>query len=324
MQNVATQSAVTPQVRKKTLKERFTRDIKRNWKLYVIFLPIFIFTFIFCYFPLFGILMAFENFSFSKGFFGSEWVGFKNFMDLFAKPEFGLVMRNTVMMALINLTIGFIIPVIFALVLSSLDLKWFKRLTQSISYMPNFIATVVLVNLLTEFLDVEGALTNLLVAMGASRQSFVTVNSPLFWFVNLFADMWQGMGYASIVFVAAIASVIPNLKEAAAIDGASRAKRLFHVTIPGILPVVVTMFTLKVGMVFKTGFDKTILLAVPSNYDYADNLISYTYGYAIDGSRGRINYGLSSASSLLQSLISTVLLVASNWISKKTAKSSLF
>ena len=173
-------------------------------------------------------------------------------------------------------------------------------------------------------MDVEGILTQALVAIGFPEQNYVTLNSPGFWFVNLFADMWQGMGYASIVFVAAISSVNPNLHEAAALDGASRFQRLIHITIPCIMPTIITMFTLKVGMVFKQGFDKTILMVVPQNYEYGDNLISYTYGYAIDGSRGRINYGLSSASSLIQSVISTVLLVFSNWLNKKLANTSLF
>ena len=309
---------------KKPLKVRLKSDLKRNGVLYLIFLPVLALTFVFCYMPLFGILMAFEDFSFSKGFFGSEWVWFENFIDLFSSPDFGNVMRNTVCIALINLTLGFLIPIAFALMLASAKPKWFKRLVQSVSYMPNFVATVVLVSLLTEFLDVEGILTQVLVALGFPEQNYVTLNSPGFWFVNLFADMWQGMGYASIVFVAAISSVNPNLHEAAALDGASRFQRLIHITIPCILPTVITMFTLKVGMVFKQGFDKTILMVVPQNYEYGDNLISYTYGYAIDGSRGRINYGLSSASSLIQSVISTVLLVLSNWLNKKMVNTSLF
>lgn len=309
---------------KKPFKERLKSDLKRNWTLYVIFLPVFVLVIIFCYLPLFGILMAFEDFSFSKGFFGSDWIWFDNFIDLFSSPDFGNVMRNTVCMAIINLSLGFVIPIIFALILASAQPKWFKRIVQSVSYMPNFVATVVLVSLLTEFLDVEGILTQALVSLGFPEQNYVTLNSPGFWFVNLFADMWQGMGYASIVFVAAISSVNPNLHEAAALDGASRFQRLIHITIPCIMPTIITMFTLKVGMVFKQGFDKTILMVVPQNYEYGDNLISYTYGYAIDGSRGRINYGLSSASSLIQSVISTVLLVFSNWLNKKLANTSLF
>ncbi len=323
-QSNSSAAILTDPRKKKPFKVRLKSDIKRNWALYLIFLPVLVLTFVFCYMPLFGVLMAFEDFSFSKGFFGSEWVWFENFIDLFSSPDFGNVMRNTVCIALINLTLGFLIPVIFALMLASAQPKWFKRIVQSVSYMPNFVATVVLVSLLNEFLDVEGVLTKVLVAFGLPEQNYVTLNSPGFWFVNLFADMWQGMGYASIVFVAAISSVNPNLHEAAAMDGATRFQRLIHITIPCILPTIITMWTLKVGMVFKQGFDKTILMIVPQNYEYGDNLISYTYGYAIDGSRGRINYGLSSASSLIQSVISTVLLVVSNWLNKKLANTSLF
>lgn len=313
---------ITQQERKAKNKKSWKKDFQKNWPLYAIFIPVIVFFFVFNYIPMGGLLMAFQKYSIRKGIFGSDWVGFDNFAKLFQDEQAINAFRNTVCMALLNLTIGFIIPVIFALFISQVKIKPIRRVVQSISYMPNFVATVVLCSLIMEFMGETGAITQLFVKLfGMEPSVMYTTNSPGFWFINLFADLWQGCGYAAIVFVAAISNVNPDLYEAAAIDGCSRIKRIFKITIPCIWPTVITMFTLRVGLVFKSGFDKIILLYMPKNYEYADVLTSYVYRYAFSE---YIDYGLSTALGLLQSVISTVLLVGSNWLSKKLAQSSLF
>lgn len=302
-------------------KERIVRDLKKNYKMYLIFIPVFVFFLLFNYLPMVGVLMAFQDYSIRKGIFGSPWVGLDNFINLFSDVQAWYALRNTLCMALLNLTIGYIIPIFFALCLSQVSIKPVRRVMQSISYWPNFVATVVLCTLLTDFLASNGAITQFFVTVfGMEEQNMLAINSPVFWFINLFADTWQGTGYAAIVFVAAIQSVNKDLYEAAAMDGCSRFKCIYKITLPSIWPTILTMFTLKVGTVFKTGFDKVLLIYMPSTYEYADVLTTYVYRYSFV----QTDYGLSTAVGLLQSLISTVLLIVSNKLNLMLTKTSLY
>ncbi len=307
---------------KKSFGRRLKEDINANWVLYLIFLPVFLYLLIFNYIPMGGIAIAFENFKVTKGVFGSEWVGFQNFIELFTGETFLKVIRNTSFMALLNLTIGYLSPVVFALLLSEVKVKPFKRTIQTISYAPHFIAIVVVARLATEFLNTDGAVTNLLTMLGLERQNWLAnPNVPVFWLINTFTDMWQGFGYGAIVFVAAISNITPEIYEAAAIDGANRWQRMLRITLPAIMPVVITMFTLRVGLVFVTGFNKILLMYKPIIYDTADCIQTYTYRMAFGS---QINYSLSAASGLFQSIVATILLFVSNAMNKAVAKTSLF
>ena len=307
----------TPQQRspRQMSKIRNQKDWKQNWSVYLLFLPAVVLFGTFNYAPMFGIIMAFENFKPTKGFFGSKWVGFENFIDLFSSEEFFQVFRNTIGMAFMNLTIGFIFPLVLALLLSELTSRKFRRVVQTVSYMPYFVATVVVCTLITNFVDTNGVITDILVAFGAERENLLA-NSKYFWWINTFSEVWQGMGYGSIVYVAAIANINPNLYEAAAMDGANRWHRMLNITLPGVLPTVITMFTLRVGLVFVTGFDKVLLLYSPSIYDTADCLSTYTYRYGIANG----NYSLSAAAGLFQSVIATALLIISNKLNQSASK----
>lgn len=307
----------TPQQRslRQKAKIRNQKDWKQNWSVYLLFLPAVVLFGTFNYAPMFGIIMAFENFKPTKGFFGSKWVGLENFTDLFSSEEFFQVFRNTIGMAFMNLTIGFIFPLVLALLLSELTSRKFRRVVQTVSYMPYFVATVVVCTLITNFVDTNGIITDILVAFGAERENLLA-NSKYFWWINTFSEVWQGMGYGSIVYVAAIANISPNLYEAAAMDGANRWHRMLSITLPGVLPTVITMFTLRVGLVFVTGFDKVLLLYSPSIYDTADCLSTYTYRYGIANG----NYSLSAAAGLFQSVIATALLIISNKLNQSASK----
>ena len=307
----------TPQQRslRQKAKIRNQKDWKQNWSVYLLFLPAVVLFGTFNYAPMFGIIMAFENFKPTKGFFGSKWVGLQNFIDLFSSEEFFQVFRNTIGMAFMNLTIGFIFPLVLALLLSELTSRKFRRVVQTVSYMPYFVATVVVCTLITNFVDTNGIITDILVAFGAERENLLA-NSKYFWWINTFSEVWQGMGYGSIVYVAAIANINPNLYEAAAMDGANRWHRMLNITLPGVLPTVITMFTLRVGLVFVTGFDKVLLLYSPSIYDTADCLSTYTYRYGIANG----NYSLSAAAGLFQSVIATALLIISNKLNQSASK----
>lgn len=307
--------------------EGWKKDLRKNGTMYLLFIPAAVFFIIFSYVPMIGIVMAFQEVNATAQMFGDKWVGWDNFVRLFtstASGNFLLAMRNTFIMALLNITVGFIFPIILALLVSEVRSKTFKRTTQTVTYMPYFISAVIICSLVTEFVDDDGAVTAILSLFGYDGGNLLeNENPPVFWLINLFTDIWQNAGYSSIVFVAAIANVDKELYEAAAMDGANRFRRAWSVTLPSILPTIVMMFTIKIGTVLTTGFDKVILLYNPGIYDTADCLYSYTYRMTT-GEGGFADFGLSAASGLFQSVLSVVLLFASNALTKLVAKTSLF
>ena len=308
--------------KKKSFGRRLVEDMKKNWKLHLVILPVIVFFLIFSYLPMIGIVTAFMDYRPTRGIFKSDWVGFKNFSELFTDEQFGRVFRNTVVMALLNVTIGFAVPVIFALLLSEIKIKALNRTIQVSSYLPYFVATVVVCNIVTNFLADDGVVTKMFVALGLVEEGTDMLNeAKYFWAINTIVNIWQGMGYGAIVFTAAIQNVNNDLHEAAALDGANRWQRMWHVTLPSILPMIITMFVLKVGLMFTTGFDNILLLYRPSTWDTADVISTYTYRISLGGGQ---RFGYSAAVGLFQSVIATVLLVASNALSRKLAKTSLF
>lgn len=296
-------------------------DFKKNWALYLIVLIPVTYFIIFKYIPMFGILMAFEDYKVSKGLFHSQWVGLQNFIELFTGDMFPLALRNTCAMALMNLTFGFMAPVILGLVVAQLRSKRMSRLVQTVTYMPYFVSAVVCCTLATEFLKETGAISQLLSYFGVEKQNWLAVNSPVFWVINCGLGIWQGAGYSAIIYIAAINNISYDQYEAAAMDGASRFQRLLHVTIPGVLPTIVMMFTMQIGLVFVTGFDKVLLLYMPATYTFSDCLTTYTYRMAFGSSNA---FSLSTASGLFQSVVATFLLIFGNKLSAKTAKMSMF
>jgi ABC-type polysaccharide transport system permease subunit len=296
-------------------------DFKHNWQVYVLFIPVLVFFIIFHYAPMVGLLMAFEKYKPTRGLFGSQWVWFDNFKDLFTGDTFLLVLRNTTAMAFLNLTVGFAAPVILAMLLSQVRLKRFTRTVQITSYMPYFVSAVVVTTLASEFLSSTGALTTILSWFGFDRQNWLAnSHKPVFWLINTFIEIWQGAGWGSIIYFAAISNVNGDLHEAAAIDGANRWQRMWRVTFPSILPLIIVMFIMRIGLVFRQGFDKVLLLYMPATYEVSDCLYTYTYRMAFGQT---VNYGLSTASGLFQSVIGTTLLLVSNKLSKKFTGSSM-
>lgn len=304
-------------------KKSWAFDFRKNWAIYVLFVPVLVYEIVLHYIPMFGIIMAFEDYNVIDGYFRSPWVGFKHFINLFTGEEFLTALRNTVSIALIKGTIGFVAPIIFALLLSLLHTKGYKRIVQTFSYLPNFVAAVVVASLVTQFLAKDGPLTLLFTMFGAENQNWLANNNiPVFWIIYLFMGIWQGIGWGSIMYVAAISQVSGDLHEAAAIDGANRLQRLFKITLPNIMPMIVMMLVLNVGLSFSTGFDSILLLYMPSTYNVADTVYTYTYRMAF--SSGATNYSLSAASGLFQSVVGTALLILSNSLSRKLSDTSLF
>lgn len=295
-------------------------DFLMNKWLYLLAVPVVLYFLIFNYIPMGGLAMAFEEYKPQRGIFGSEWVGFQHFIEFFTGPNFLSIFRNTLVIGLLGLFISFPLSILFALLLNEIRMMPFRKTVQTISYMPYFISMVVICGLVTEFCSSRGIVTDFLVAVfGIERQNLLT-NPSYFWAIYIVSDLWQNLGYSSIIFVAAITSASVELHEAAALDGASRLQRVFHVTLPCIMPTIVTMLILKCGTILGVGFEKILLLYNPSIFVTADVISSHVQRLGIE----QAQYGYSTAVGLFNSVISTILLILSNALSRKFAETSIF
>ncbi len=299
---------------------------KKDWRLhkftYLLFVPVLIYLIVIKYLPMFGIVMAFQDFSISKGYFGSEWVGWANFAELFSGEDFPRAIKNTLIIAAFNLAIGFWAPIIFAFLITSVRNKKIRRICQTMSYMPNFVASVVVVSLLRMFLAYDGPLTQILTWFGFEQQNWLANNNPpAFWMIYTLMGVWGGFGFGSIMYVAAISNLSKEVEEAAMVDGATRPQQIFKIILPNIMPLIIMMLILQIGVSLYTGSDRILLMYMPSTYNVADVIYTYTYRLAFSGSR---DYGLSAASGLFQSVVGTAMLMGSNALSKKFAGSSMF
>lgn len=295
------------------------RDLKMNKSLYLLTIPIVAYFFVFSYLPMFGLVIAFQDFKPSRGIFASSFVGLQNFIEFFSGPNFLTILRNTFVISGLGLGISFPLTVVFALLLNEIRLMWFKKSVQTISYMPYFISMVVICGLIIEFCSTNGVITDVLVKVFGFQRENLLQNPKYFWGINLLSDMWQGLGYGSIIYISAITNVSGELHEAAAIDGAGRFKRCLHVTLPCIIPTIVTMLILRCGMIMSVGGDKILLLYNSSIFSTADVIATHVQRMGIE----KMQYGYSAAVGLFNSVVGTALLLTSNAISKKFAETSI-
>ena len=294
----------------------FILDIKKNPGLYLILLPVLLWFIIFAYLPMFGLVMAFENYTPKGGFFGSQFVGLKHFADFFGSVYFGRLIRNTLLISLLNLIFNFPAAIILALLLNEVKNKVFKKTLQTVSYLPYFISLVIVCGLIATFTASDGPITELIVSLGGKRQNYLG-QPQYFRTIYILSDMWQGLGFGSIIYLAALSGIDQELYEAAQLDGAGHIQQLIHVTLPGIST---TIITLRMGTLFAVGYEKIILLYSTNTYETADVISSYVYRKGLQ----EFNYSYSSAVGLFNSVINTVLLVASNKLSRKFTETSLF
>lgn len=300
--------------------ELIKKDLKRNYALYLIILPTLIYFLVFSYGPLVGLAMAFENYKPKLGFFGSQFVGIKHFADFFGSYYFIRLLKNTFLISFYDLIFGFPAPIIFALLLNEVKHKFFKKTIQTISYLPYFVSMVVVCSLVTQFTNGTGAITQLWTAVtGNSPQNLLALPEN-FRAIFVGSGIWQNLGYNSIIFIAALAAVDQELYEAAVIDGANRWKQTLHVTLPGISTTIIILLILRCGSLLSVGYEKIILLYGPSTYATADVISSFVYRKGLQ----EFNYGYSTAVGLFNSVISLVLLVVVNKISRKATNTGLF
>ena len=302
--------------------EAIAKDMRRNWKRYLLVIPLVLFYFVFAYLPMGGILMAFCDYKPKLGIFGSfinRNVGFKNFTDFFGSFYFWRLMKNTILLNGWSLIISFPLTIIVALLINDIGNKYFKKTVQTISYLPYFISMVVVCGIIVDFCRTTGVLGTAMAAITGKSQNLLGVAS--YWrTIYIGSDLWQGLGFGTILYIAALSGVSKELYEAAEIDGAGHWQQMIHVTIPGIAPTIIIMLILRVGMLMASSYEKTILLYNQQIYDTADIIASYVYRKGlIDG-----DYSYSTAVGLFNSVINLVLITVTNKISKKYSETSLF
>ena len=296
-------------------------DFLRNKVIYIMCIPIVVWYIIFHYIPMAGIMMAFQKYTPALGISGSPWVGFENFTRFFTGPYFLRLLRNTTMIGVLDVIFGFPAPIIFALLLNEVrKFKGYKKVIQTVSYMPYFISMVVVCGLIVDFTQSGGLISNVVARITGTDVQNLLANPSNYWAIHIISNIWQGMGYGSIIYIATLAGVDQELYEAAVLDGASRWKSCLHITIPSIMPTIMIMLILRMGSILQVGADKILLLYTPATYETADVISTYIYRCGLQ----QYDYGFSTAVGLFNSIIGTAFLLITNAISRKYTESSLF
>lgn len=294
-------------------------NYRQNKLLYWLILPSLIFILIFNYIPMGGLIIAFQDYSFTRGIWGSEWIGFENFTDFFSGMYFGRTLGNTLALSGLDLLFNFPAAILLALMLNEVRSTRFKRTIQTVSYMPHFISMVVAAGLIKEFCDSSGVISSLAVQLGGKPQSYIS-QPQYFRSIFTISEIWKSVGFNSIVYLAALSDISEELYEAARIDGAGRWRQLFHVTFPGLLPTIIIMLILRCGAIMNVNFEKVLLLYSPSTYSTADIISTYVYRMGIIKQK----IGFSTAVGLFNSVISLILVLGVNKLSKVYTETSMF
>ena len=306
---------------RKTFRERLVRDFKRYKLIYLLGFLCLAYYFIFCYLPMGGIVIAFKDFRAARGIFGSKWADpwYKYFDQFFNGYYFARLLRNTLLINVLDLLFGFPAPIILALLLNELRSNSYKRVVQTVSYLPHFISQVVICGIILDFFSSSGVINQIITLLGGNRVLFMQ-DARYFRPIYVGSGIWQGVGYGSIIYLSALSGVNVDLYDAAAIDGCNRFGRVIHVTIPGILPTVIIMLILKVGSMLSVGFEKIILLYNETIYETADVISSFVYRYGLQ----KGNYSYATAVGLFNSLFNFALLIGVNALSRKVSEVSLW
>lgn len=313
-----TEGSIQPAAKK---KKGFWTTFKEQKVLYGMSLPFIVIVFIFSYMPVWGWLMAFQNYKPGKGIFEQKWVGLDHFAALFSDDKFYLVLRNTLAMSFMGLIVGFTIPILFAVLLNELRGSVFKRTVQTISYLPHFVSWVVVAGIVTKMLSTDGGAVNqLLMWLGFIDQPIqFMAQGNLFWYIVTGSDIWKEMGWSAIIYLAAISGIDQEQFEAAKVDGASRIRQIWHITLPSIAPTIAILLIMSIGHLISIGFEKQFLLGNPLVVDYSEVLDLYALNYGLG--MGRFSFG--TAIGMFNSVVSIILLLLANGAFKKFTKQSI-
>jgi putative aldouronate transport system permease protein len=299
---------------------RLADHFKREWQLYLMLLPTIIWLLVFLYKPMYGLQIAFKDYSVFRGVAASPWVGFEHFETLFNNDQFLRALRNTVYISGLSLLFGFPMPILLALMFNEILRQWFKKTAQTIVYLPHFISSVIIAGIvITGFSPSAGIVNSVLEWFGGESIYFLTRPE---WFRPIFVGttIWQEAGFQSIVYLAAIAGVSPTLYESAVVDGASRWQMMWKITIPSILPTIIIMLIIRIGNMLEVSFEMIILLYQPATYETADVVNTFIYRQGLQGGQ----YDLAAAAGLFNAVVAFVLVIGANAISKRYSRTSLW
>ena len=299
------------------MKVKFNRDQKM---LYLILLPFIIWYAVFMFKPMYGMVIAFKDYSLFRGISGSEWVGLKNFKDFLTSPEFYVTLKNTLMLNVYSLLLEFPFAILLALMLNEVKNKYFKTIVQTASFIPYFIAIVVATGITVNILSPSTGVVNVFLEKLGFEKTYFLIQPEYFRSIYISSGIWKEAGFSSIVYLAALSGIDPSLYEAAKIDGADRIKQMFYVTLPCILPTIVIMFIIKVGKILEVGYEKIILLYQPSTYETADVLSTYVYRAGLQEAQ----YGLATAAGLFNAIFGFLLVVGANKLARKLSQTSIW
>ena len=299
--------------------QRVRKDFRRNYMVYLLVLPVLVYFILFQYFPMYGAQIAFRDFSPVRGIWGSQWVGLEHFRRFFSGPFFWRVVRNTFLINVYQLFWGFPAPIILALFMNEMRNIKFKRTVQTITYMPHFISTVVMVGIIMDFTMSRGLFNDINVFFGGTRRNLLA--EPALWrsiFVG--SGIWQSAGWGTIVYLAALSGIDEQLYEAAMIDGAGRFRRLISITLPGIMPTIVILLILRMGSMMSVGFEQIILMYSPIVYEVSDVISTYVYRAGLLNAQ----FSYASAIGLFNSVINFMFIMTANGISRRVNETSLW
>ncbi|TCZ76644.1 sugar ABC transporter permease [Paenibacillus albiflavus] len=294
--------------------------IKRDRQLLILFIPCILFYIIFRYGPLYGLIIAFKDYSVFQGILGSKWVGLKHFINFFSSDDFWLLFKNTFLLGFYALIFTFPFPILLALLLNEVRVKWFKKVIQTITYLPAFLSVVVISSMLIDILSPGSGLINKIIAsLGFEKIYFIGMPE---WFRTIYvsSDIWALLGYEAIIYLAAISGINPTLYEAARVDGSNRWRNMWNITIPSIMPTILTMFILKTGSMIRIGYEKVLLLYTPSTYKVADVFSTYVYRKGML----QTNYSYAAAVGMFEALIAMTMLLIANKISRRLGGKGLW
>jgi putative aldouronate transport system permease protein len=298
---------------------KFKKDLRQHWLAYLMVIPAIGLLFVFHYIPIYGIVIAFKNYKPRLGIMGSEWVGLEHFIKFFTGAHFPMLLKNTLTISIYSMAVDFPAPIILALLLNEVRHAPYKKVVQTISYMPYFISTVVICGMLKSFLAYDGLAGALMKLVGMEPQSLLS-DPKAFPSINVWSGVWQGIGWNSIIYMAALSAIDQQLYEAARIDGCGRFRQAIHVTLPGIVPTIIILLILSLGSLLSVSTDKILLLYTPLTYETGDVFGTYTYRLGIRGGK----YDFTAAVGLAETVVNFLMVIFFNWVSKKTTEQSLW
>jgi putative aldouronate transport system permease protein len=296
------------------------KKISKNKELLIMLIPSILFYIFFVYKPMFGLQIAFKDFSIFKGVAASKWVGFKHFSTFINSPFFFKTLKNTLLINVYGLLIGFPIPIILALLLNEVKNIRFKKTVQTLTYLPHFVSIVVIAGIVVNFLSPSSGLVNLIIEKFGGEKVYFLTKPQYFRSIFISMNVWKEAGFSAIVYIAALSGIDPQLYEAAYVDGAGKLKRIFNVTIPGLMPTIIILLILKIGKMLTVGFESIILLYQPVTYETADVISTYVYRMGLENSQ----FDYATAVGLFNSVISLLLVIFANRISRKLSDTSLW